>query len=561
MADSREKMLGWFKEITEALKPLYKGSGLVIGDTSAGYEDRTVPMEGFSRILWGLVPFWMGQETDPELEEIYIKGITEGVDPESENYWGGFRDGDQLFVEMAALSLGLLFTPDKLWTPLSEKTKKQLADWLYQINHYFIHECNWQLFRVLTNCALQNLGEKYDNEESEKSLERLEEYYKGNGWYTDGNDLHRDYYVSFAIHYYSLIYAIIKEKEDPLRSKKYKERAEIFAKDFIYWFADNGEAIPYGRSMTYRFAQCAFWGACVYAGIEPFPVGVMKGIIMNHMEEWMKYPIFDRDHVLTIGYRYPNLHMSESYNSPGSPYWALKAFLVLAFPKDHVFWATKEEPLPELKKIHHVPEAEMIMTRKEGEVCLYPEGTYNENVHNHMNNKYGKFVYSSLFGFSIARSTLAINEAAPDSMLAFEIAGWIFVKRNPIKVEVTDKAVCTTWSPFAGIIVDTVIEPTDTGHIRKHVIQSEIECVVYDCGFAVDVTKEDMVSEVQMGNKAFVKNHFSKCTVSGDNGEGIIVRADANTNLMASKTKIPAIKYGIDKGTTTITTVVETTIV
>ena len=46
--------------------------------------------------------------------------------------------------------------------------------------------------------------------------------------------------------------------------------------------------------------------------------------------------------MLSIGYGYPNLFMCESYNSAGSPYWALKAFLPLALPEDHPFWTAEE---------------------------------------------------------------------------------------------------------------------------------------------------------------------------------------------------------------------------
>ena len=100
----------------------------------------------------------------------------------------------------------------------------------------------------------------------------------------------------------------------------------------------------YGRSLTYRFAQAAFWSACIYADVPVFSHGIIKGIIVRHFEEWFSHPITDNGGVLTIGYRYTNLHMSGSYNSPGSPYWSLKAFILLALPGNHPFW--QAEPLP-----------------------------------------------------------------------------------------------------------------------------------------------------------------------------------------------------------------------
>ena len=47
--------------------------------------------------------------------------------------------------------------------------------------------------------------------------------------------------------------------------------------------------------------------------------------------------------MLTIGYGYPQQYMAEQYNAPGSPYWGLKVFLLLALPDDHPFW-TAEAP-------------------------------------------------------------------------------------------------------------------------------------------------------------------------------------------------------------------------
>ena len=60
------------------------------------------------------------------------------------------------------------------------------------------------------------------------------------GWYADGDKAHCDYYVPFAIYFYGLIYAALMDKEDPIRSALFKERAVLFAKDFIYWFAADG---------------------------------------------------------------------------------------------------------------------------------------------------------------------------------------------------------------------------------------------------------------------------------------------------------------------------------
>lgn len=37
-------------------------AGLYLGSFSAGYGNRIAAMEGFSRVLWGLVSYWAGGE-------------------------------------------------------------------------------------------------------------------------------------------------------------------------------------------------------------------------------------------------------------------------------------------------------------------------------------------------------------------------------------------------------------------------------------------------------------------------------------------------------------------
>lgn len=528
---------------------------LNLGVTATTYDKKAIYLEGFSRQLWGLVPFWAGGGEAPEFDEIYRKGLGEGTNPESKEYWAGFRAFDQRFVEMAAISYGLILTPQKVWEPLSEKEKDNLAKWLYGINEYELPICNWILFAVLVNIALKKLGKTYDAEKLEYYLNGLEEFYLGDGWYQDGDSGQKDYYVSFAIHFYCLFYSMVMEKEDPERCRLYKERAEIFAKEFIYWFDDHGASIPYGRSLTYRFAQVSFFSACLIAGVTPFPIGVMKGLIVRHLCDWMRKPIFDRNDILTIGYGYPNLIMGERYNSPGSPYWALKTFAILMLPDDHPFWTAKAEPMPKLQDQKLLAHADMLIRRYPNHTTAYVPGKYSPSGHGQTPAKYGKFAYDTRFGISVAKSNFELHEAATDSMLAFVINGYTYVRRICDDFTVTENEVVSKWSPYPGIQVETTIIPTESGHIRKHTIQSEIECTAYDCGFAVEIDV-DGVKLIEEASMAQAENAHSMCQIAslqGD-GKGMIIGADPNTNILHPMTRIPAISYPIVKGKNEIIT-------
>ena len=153
-----------------------------------------------------------------------------------------------------------------------------------------------------------------------------------------------DWYGAFALHTYGLIYAA-SGLGDADRAARFSQRAERFAADLQHWFDPDGAALAFGRSMTYRFAQAAFWGALALADVEALPWGQVKGLYLRNLRHWSRRPITDRDGVLSIGYGYGNPRLAESYSSPGSPYWAMKAFLALAVAGDHPFWRADEAPL------------------------------------------------------------------------------------------------------------------------------------------------------------------------------------------------------------------------
>ena len=127
---------------------------------------------------------------------------------------------------------------------------------------------------------------------------------------------------------------------------RYVERARRFAPEFVHWFAGDGGAVPFGRSLTYRMAQGSFWGALALADVDALDWAEVRGLALRHLRWWSERPISDRDGVVSVGYGYDNRRMGESYNSAGSPYWCMKAFTMLAAPDDHPFWTVAEAAPP-----------------------------------------------------------------------------------------------------------------------------------------------------------------------------------------------------------------------
>lgn len=545
--------------ILDPLLPCYSAGGarLHLGETGASYDQNAIELEAFSRPLWALAPFWLGGGSAPEFERIYQAGLDHGTDPAHPEYWGDTKDYDQCFVEMAAIACAILEVPEKAWEPLNPEARTHLAAWLGTINHHELPNCNWLFFRVLVNLALRSVDMPWDPALLEQDLQNAESWYIGDGWYSDGSPEvkpQRDYYIPWALQYYGVLYSVFAAKEDPARAARFRQRAMEFGSQFMTWFDADGAALPYGRSLTYRFGQCAFYSACIWAGLEPLPLPVMKGIIVRNLQWWMSKPIFDRSGVLTVGYCYPQFFMSERYNAPGSPYWGLKTFIVLGLPDDHPFWTAEAAPLPVQPGVTELPAAHLLMQRTpDGQVNAYAPAEVEQNEHGQFAEKYGKFVYSTRFGFSASRSYAELAQAAPDSMLAFLIGGQIFVRRHSQSFAVQDGKMVSTWSPFEGITVTTEVEPTEQGHIRRHTVVSDRACTAWDCGFAVAKFAPGFAARAE-DRTALVTNDRQRCEVRGETGAAEIVDAWPNTSLYVTNTAIPAVKYDISVGTTTLVT-------
>lgn len=88
---------------------------------------------------------------------------------------------------------------------------------------------------MLIRLALEGCGQVINQTELEEELALIERMYLGDGWYMDGKTTQRDYYISFAFHYYSLIYVKFMRERDPVRAKRFTERAVMFAQDYLYY--------------------------------------------------------------------------------------------------------------------------------------------------------------------------------------------------------------------------------------------------------------------------------------------------------------------------------------
>lgn len=346
--------------------------------------------------------------------------------------------------------------------------------------------------------------------------------------------------------------------------------------------------------MTYRFAMSSFWGALAFANVtlpSPLTWGVIKGIQLRNVRYWANQPgAFSPsgDNTLTIGFNYPNAHMTENYNSPGSPYWCCKSFITLSLPPDHPFWFAAEEPYPSstaLQPIKVLAEPLHITVHagidggrlthtyllSSGQQCSYPVKASAA--------KYGKYAYSSAFGFSVPTGNMTLEELGGDSTLALsedpsgkENRLWkCRLETREARVEGDEKGewkwLRSMWYPWTDVEVETWLVPpspyaselSPLWHLRIHRIKTGRKLKAAEGGWAIygqgsngralDLLPDDLTEgEFGYTESAGESIAASRAGVSGivdlePNGqrEAKVIRTDPNSNLISARAVLPTL--------------------
>ncbi|TDZ16597.1 hypothetical protein Cob_v010492 [Colletotrichum orbiculare MAFF 240422] len=603
-------------------------------NTAAGFDQASAELEGFARPLWVVADLLRATNPEevPGLDlSSWPAGIIAGTDPESPEYWGDLSDVDQRMVEMESVAFALLTSPAALLASCDEAAKARLRTWLRQINDKKMPRNNWRWFRVFANLALvRALGVEMDavRHVMDADFELLDTFYLGGGWSSDGpwgdERKQADYYSgSFAMQFAQLLYVRFAA-EDEERVAKYERQAQEFASGYWRYFDANGAAIPFGRSLTYRFAFAAFWAAAAAAGIRlPSPlkdVGTIKGLLLRHLRWWSAQPdMFNVDGTLNVGFLYPNMYLSEDYNSPQSVYWCLKSFVVLGLDEKHVFWTSEELPhpldgvglgaaQPGLDRVAVVwPPRQIVCSTREHHFLL-SSGQMTKRGFKAREAKYGKFAYSSAFGFSVPVGNL-LSQMAPDSTLCTSNDGgdswktrWepTDVRIEEISIVERKDASCrvpsivSVWRPwgYLDLSIETTLIPVmehfPGWHVRVHKVAwsaatkgspSWIEDIqLVDTGFAIDAhtPKGNFLPKKETNSIAGLgyledKSSVLVCSRAGasgivdlkvgmsgagagagrwggsrSQGKAFVLRADPNTNLMAQRAFIPAVEHNVN---------------
>ncbi|MFJ3581576.1 DUF2264 domain-containing protein [Streptomyces sp. NPDC090127] len=279
----------------------------------------------------------------------YAEGLAAGTeDPGTDgpDSWSPLTDVRQAVVESASVALGLRLTRPWLWDTLDDRTQQRAVDWLLPALAPSPVDNNWWLFGLTVAGFLQDAGIETDRAAATiaRSLDRIETWYLGDGWYSDGDNRAFDHYNGWALHFYPVLHAHLSGDRDLL--SRYGPRLHAHLADHAHLFDATGAPLPYGRSLTYRFAAAAAPWLGALTGHTPLTPGATRRLASGALRYFLDRGACDERGLLTLGWHGPHPPIVQSYSGPASPYWASKGFLGLLLPPDHPAWTDPEEPLP-----------------------------------------------------------------------------------------------------------------------------------------------------------------------------------------------------------------------
>jgi hypothetical protein len=314
---------------------------------------RTDGIEGFARTFLLAAFVHAGQRTTHPHDHLarYLEGVVAGTrtvgrdDSESWPVIRGLGRNGQQMVEAASIALSMHLTRSDSWDALDGAEQDRLEAWLREALRHEPAPNNWYLFPTTVASFLEGVG-RGDAETAfaiERGLGLLERWYRGDGWYSDGDGQAFDHYIGWALHLYPMLHAQLRADTELMG--RLGGRLEEFLGSFALTFDRNGSPLYFGRSLTYRVATLASVALGAVTGYTPLTPGQSRRILSAGLRYFAERGARN-DGVFSLGWHGQHLPTLQHYSGPGSPYWASKGFLALSVPADHPVWTSTEEQLP-----------------------------------------------------------------------------------------------------------------------------------------------------------------------------------------------------------------------
>lgn len=332
-----------------------------------GRNTNVVYLEAFGRLMAGIAP-WLALPDDntkegklrKKMRDWALKSYKNAVDPNSKDYllWKG---ENQILCDAAYLVNSFMRAPQALWQPLDQETKQRYIEILKSLRSIRPAYNNWLLFRGMVETFLISVGESYDGYAVEVALQKMNEWYLGDGWYSDGPEYSLDYYNGYVMHpmYVEMLEVVEKKRiNSPVKLELALRRMQRYNVLLERLISPEAAYPAMGRSMTYRMG--AFQTLALAAWKFELPKQLSNGQVRSALTAVMKRMFANTENFTSNGYlqlgfvgHQPNI--ADYYTNNGSLYMTSLVFLPLGLPADHPFWTDPAQPWTSQKAWEGVP--------------------------------------------------------------------------------------------------------------------------------------------------------------------------------------------------------------
>ena len=345
------------------------------------------------------VPGYEGSISQP-----FIDAIIAGTDPDNPNYWGDPPMYDQVGSTFA---MAAYIEPERYWDPLTESQRNNLLNFLQKQVHTKAYDNNHYYFHTVPVELLEKNGFESNRNYLTHVNERLMGWYRGDGWFLDGSNRGFDHYNLWGFQLFNQVLY----KYNPQWREQFGERIKFTSERFLetlpMLYGRDGGLIPWGRSLSYRFAGNAAIAWAVINDISTLTPGQARRIASGSLKYFWEHDCLDDNNLLTIGYWGANASIAEPYLCYGDGYWATHGLACLLIPETDPFWTSVEEPIPADgaggKIAVQGAQFSLRVNDIDGEARMFPAGQPWAQSREKWQNaaKYDQHAYSSYLGFCV----------------------------------------------------------------------------------------------------------------------------------------------------------------
>lgn len=303
-----------------------------------------VSVEMFCRTIMGINPL-LSNTSDISEERLELLNLTEiSFKNCFQNNYIDWDIGDQLLVEMANLCFTFINFP-YIWNKFDYLIKKAVLHIVKKSNCFDPHQNNWILFKCIVEIFLFRNGILKSLENTKRRLKDFEnKYYVGDGFYSDGDFFHADFYNSYVILPFLIV--IYKEIGDNRMYNLIVQRIKRQSEYLERLINHDGTYPTFGRSAVYRTGIFHALAYCSQLNI--LPESISYGQVRCGLEKVIKKTFnnednFSENRFLHLGFSGHQPEIADAYSNNGSVYYCLVIFIVLGLNEDNVFWKDSEK--------------------------------------------------------------------------------------------------------------------------------------------------------------------------------------------------------------------------